>query len=159
MNILGESVVKTNIRKNKRTQPRERKYNFLKYLRVVRYYIKKKYGLSSAELDMLLYLYDVPVFKKDDFNVFQPSMSWNKKRFYQMINEGYIKEWRGGGIKNARSKMYELTQKSKTICLSMYKKLLKEEKITEDPRINPVFKNNSYTDKMYRKIIQKMNAK
>ena len=36
----------------------EVEYNFLKYWRVVRYWVKKKYGLSQGELEVLLYLYD-----------------------------------------------------------------------------------------------------
>ena len=77
MNIL----TKVNIRKKDRVQPRERKFNFLKYLRVVRYYVKRKYDISSSELDMLLFLYDVPFFKKEEFKYYENSMSWDKKRF------------------------------------------------------------------------------
>ena len=41
----------------------------------------------------------------------------------------------------------------------MYKKLMKEELISEDPRSNPIFKRETYTDKVYKKIIEKMNSK
>jgi len=156
---LDKKGVNLNKRKKPRLQPRERKYNFLKYLRVVKYYIRKKYKITSSELDMLLYLYDVPFFRKDEFNYYENSMSWDKRRFYRMIQEGYIKEWRSGGTKLGKSKLYELTQKSKTICSNMYKKLMKEELISEDPRSNPIFKRETYTDKVYKKIIEKMNSK
>lgn len=159
MNILDKSPIKSNKRKVIRTQPRERKNNFLKYWRVVRYYIKRKYTLSNAELDMLLYLYDMPFFKKEDFNYYSNSMSWNKKRFFDMVKNGFIREWRGGGVKYGRSKIFELTHLSKTICSNTYKKLLKEELISEDPRSNPIFKKETYTDKIYKQIIEKMNAK
>ena len=108
---------------------------------------------------MLLYLYDTPYFKKEDFNYYSNSMSWDKKRFYEMVKKGLIKEWRGGGVKYGRSKIFELTFLAKTICSSTYKKLLKEELISEDPRSNPIFKKESYTDKIYKKIIEKMNSK
>ena len=140
-------------------QPRSRSYNFLKYYRVVRYYIKRKYNITLMELDMLLYLYDMPYFKKDDFNYYGNTMSWDKKRFYDMIKKGLIKEWRPGKEKYALSKMFELTHLGKTICLITYKKLLGEEKISEEPRSNPLFKKESYMDKVYKNVIEKMNSK
>jgi hypothetical protein len=45
-------------------QFREKDFNFLKYHRVVKYYIKNKYEISGAELDMILFLYDENVFTK-----------------------------------------------------------------------------------------------
>ena len=159
MNILDKNLIKLNKRPIIRTQPRERKFNFLKYWRIVRYYIKRKYNISLSEHDMLLYLYDIPFFKKEDFNYYSNSMSWDKKRFYRMINKGLIKEWRGGCVKFGRSKIYELTHLSKTICSTTYKKLVKEELISEDPRSNPIFKKETYTDKVYKSIIEKMNSR
>ena len=145
--------------KTTKTQPRERQSNFLKYWRIVRYYIKRKYNISLMELDMLLYLYDTPIFKKEDFNYYGNTMSWDKKRFYEMISKGLIKEWRPGKEKYGRSKIYELTHKGKSICSLTYKKLLQEEPISEDPRSNPLFKNENYMDKIYNKVIKKMNSK
>ena len=46
---------------------REKKHNFLKNWRIVRYYIKRKYDLSSTELEVLLYLYDSDLFTKKEF--------------------------------------------------------------------------------------------
>jgi len=143
--------------KTVKKQHREREYNFLKYLRVVQYYIKRKYELSAMELDMLLYLYDMPYFRKEDFNYYGNTMSWDKKRFFDMVNKGLIKEWRPGGEKYGRAKLWELSHKSKTICSLTYKKLLREEPISEEPRSNPIFKKQTYTDKIYKKVIEKMN--
>ena len=66
-------MIKTYKRSNSKLikrQLRERQSNFLKYWRVVKYYVKRKYDLSSMELDMLLYLYDLPYFRKEDFNYY-----------------------------------------------------------------------------------------
>jgi hypothetical protein len=138
-------------------QPREKENNFLKYWRVVKYYIKRKYNISSMELDMLLYLYDLPYFKKEDFNYYGNTMSWDKKRFYEMVKKDLIKEWRPGGEKYARAKLWELSHKSKTICSLTYKKLTKQEPISEESRSNPVFKKETYMDKIYKNVIQSMN--
>ena len=34
-----------------------------------------------------------------------------------------------------------------------------EEKISEAPRSNPVFKKESYMDKVYKNVIERMNSK
>ena len=145
-------------RKKFKKQPRTRDYNFLKYYRVVRYYIKKKYEITLMELDMILYLYDMPFFRKEDFNYYGNTMSWDKKRFYEMIKKGLIKEWRPGKEQYAKAKMYELSHKAKSICSLTYKKLLQEETISENAVSNPIFKKESYMDKVYKNVIEKMNS-
>ncbi len=144
-------------RKKFKKQPRTRDYNFLKYYRVVRYYIKKKYDITLMELDMILYLYDMPFFRKEDFNYYGNTMSWDKKRFYEMIKKGLIKEWRPGKEQYAKAKMYELSHKAKSICSLTYKKLLQEETISEKTVSNPIFKKKTYMDKVYKNVIEKMN--
>ena len=37
----------------------------LKYWRVIRYFIKSKYGLTTGDLDMLLFLYSEEIFSKE----------------------------------------------------------------------------------------------
>ena len=144
-------------RKKFKKQPRTRDYNFLKYYRVVRYYIKKKYDITLMELDMILNLYDMPFFRKEDFNYYGNTMSWDKKRFYDMIKKGLIKEWRPGKEQYAKAKMFELSHKAKSICSLTYKKLLQEETISENAVSNPIFKKESYMDKVYKNVIEKMN--
>jgi hypothetical protein len=36
--------------------------NYLKYWRVVRYFIQAKYGITQPDLEMMLFLYDEPYF-------------------------------------------------------------------------------------------------
>lgn len=136
-------------------QQREREHNFLKYWRVVRHYVRKKYNITAAELDMLLYLYDMPYFKKEDFNYYGSILSWDKKRFIAMKRKNLIKEWQSRGNK---ASLYELTSQGKTICRITYKKLLGEESISELSRNNPVMKKKTFSDKMYSEMIKKMNA-
>lgn len=145
-------------KKTPRYSPNEKQHNFLKYYRVVKYYIKNKYNISEAELDMILFLYDENVFTKDIFNDFARTMSWDKERFSSMVNSGYIKKWRDRK-ETQRSNLYELTISSKRICNHMYKKLTQEEVISEDPYRNEIFKGKSYMDKVYKDIIKKMNSK
>ena len=134
---------------------REKQYNFLKYWRPVKYYIKRKYKLTEAELEMILYLYDADVFTKDEFNEFATMLAWDKERFRKMMDRGFIRMWRDGQRKVAH--LYELTQQAKLICNQTYKKLMQDEHISEDPYQNEMMKGESYSDKIYRNIIKKMN--
>lgn len=156
---MGE--ISTNVRKDK-TRPvkysNKRQYNYLKYWRVVSYWARKRYDISSSELDMLLYLYDMPYFKREDFNYYGNTMSWDKKRFITMKRKGLVKLWREGGTKESRSYLYELTVLGKTICRNVYKKL-EGEPISDNVKYNPVAKKETFSDKMYSKVIEAMNAK
>jgi len=64
--------------------------DYLKYWRVVRYYIKKKYKLTTAELETLLFLKTEGRFSRDDFQKFNEVISWNKDRFEKLRREGWI---------------------------------------------------------------------
>ena len=42
--------------------------DYLKYWRVIRYFIKSKYGLTQEDLDMLLFLKSEDYFDRDKFH-------------------------------------------------------------------------------------------
>ena len=55
--------------------------DYLKYWRVIRYFIKAKYKINTGELDVLLFLYSEKYFSKDKFNEFDELISWDVNRF------------------------------------------------------------------------------
>ena len=57
----------------------------LKYWRVIRYFIKQKYGLTTADLDMLLFLYSEEIFSKKKFEEFDNLLAWDGKRFDRLL--------------------------------------------------------------------------
>jgi len=130
--------------------------DYLKYWRVVRYYIKAKYNIGTADLDMLLFLYSEKYFSKDKFDEFDELISWDVNRFDRLLRDGWISVFRKrSGHKKA---LYEMSYKGKRMILTMYKKLNGEE-IPVSPSVNPMFqKNVSYSDKVYRNMILEMNA-
>jgi len=129
--------------------------NYLKYWRVVRYFIKAKYGLTTADLDILLFLHSEKYFSKDDFVEFDELLSWDKNRFENLRSQKWIEVFRKrSGKKKA---IYQLSYKATRVMVSIYKKLEGEE-IPESASTNPVFlRKVSYTDKVYRNYIKKMN--
>jgi DNA-binding MarR family transcriptional regulator len=129
--------------------------DYLKYWRVIRYFIKAKYKITTGELDVLLFLYSEKYFSKDKFNEFDELISWDVNRFDKLLRDGWVVVFRKRqGKKKA---LYEVSYKGRRMLGSMYKKLSGEE-IPESPSVNPMFlKNVSYTDKVYRNMIIEMN--
>ena len=129
--------------------------DYLKYWRVIRQYVKVKYGLTQSDLDVILFLNSEGYFNKDKFEEFDRILSWDVQRFDRLLRDGWIEVFRKrqGRIKG----LYTLSYKSKRVATSIYKKLNGEEMPTS-PSQNPMFlKNVSYTDRRYREAIINMN--
>ncbi|MAN64929.1 MAG: hypothetical protein CMI60_23590 [Parvibaculum sp.] len=132
------------------------KSDYLKYWRVIRQFIKSKYGLTQADLDMLLFLYTEDYFSKDKFQEFNELLSWDVTRFDRLRRDKWIEVFRRNMGK--RKALYTLSYKTKRMIDSLYKKLNGEE-IPTSPSKNPMFKRNvKYSDKVYRNFIKDMNA-
>ena len=128
----------------------------LKYWRVIRYFIKQKYGLTTGDLDMLLFLYSEEIFSKEKFNEFDNLMSWDEDRFDRLLRDGWIEVFRKRRKKY--KSLYGLTFKTQRVISSIYKKLSGEE-IPTSLSGNPMFaKNVKFSDKVYRNMILEMNA-
>ena len=141
------------IRKN--TSRRKPNYDYLKYWRTIRYWIKAKYKLTTPDIEMLLFLYSENMFTKTKFKRFEQIMSWDVNRFDKLLRDDWIHVWRKRKGKEAT--LYELTYKSKRIVTLIYKKLNGEE-IADTAHSNPLFRNDaSYIDKVYRQSIVEMN--
>ena len=129
--------------------------DYLKYWRVIRYFIKAKYSLSQGDLDMLLFLHSEKYFSKDKFLEFDELLSWDTDRFDRLLRDNWIIVFRKRVGKNKT--LYGLSYKTIRVITSIYKKLNGEE-IPTSLSGNPMFaKNVSYTDKVYRNFILEMN--
>jgi len=144
---------KVTVRKN--TSRKQPTHDYLKYWRTIRYWIKAKYGLSTPDIEMMLFLYSEQMFTKTKFKRFEQIMSWDVNRFDRLLRDGWIHVWRKRQGKQAT--LYELTYKSKRIITDIYKKLNGEE-VAESAHANPLFRDDaSYMDKVYRQSIVEMN--
>ena len=108
---------------------------------------------------MLLYLYDEGKFDMISFKEFSNILHWDRDRFWKLKQRGFINVWRKRNEVANKRPIYELSLKAVRICNSVYKRLLLKEKTSEDPRANPIMKGNSYTDRVYRIAIKKINQK
>jgi len=130
--------------------------DYLKYWRVIRYYVKAKYKISQAELEVLLFLYSEKYFSKDKFEEFDRLISWDENRFDKLLRDGWISVFRNRMGK--RKALYELSYKGIRMVSEIYKKLNGEE-IPVSLSQNPLFhKNVGYNDVRYRNMITEMNA-
>ena len=130
-------------------------HDFMKYWRVVRYWARVKYEITTAELDMILFLYSEQFFNKSQFKEYEELMSWDKNRFYRLIKTDWIHVWRKK--EKSEATLYELTYKAKKMVNAVYKKLNRE-KFSETYVNNPLFRHDaSYQDKVYRNYIKGIN--
>ena len=130
--------------------------DYLKYWRVVRYFIKAKYGIGTSDLDLLLFLYSETYFSKDKFNEFDELLSWEENRFDRLLRDGWISVFRKRSGKTKA--LYEISYKGRRMIGSMYDKL-NGVLIPEGKSTNPMFlAGASYQDKVYRNMIKEMNA-
>ena len=132
------------------------KDNWLKYFRVIRYYIGKKYNITLPDLEMMLFLYSEGLFTRSDFSEFEQIMSWDRKRFERLREKNMIRMWRKA--KGSEPALYEISQKGRQMVTHFYKKLAGEELISESKHINPIFASDgNYMDKVYRRAIKRFN--
>ena len=130
--------------------------DYLKFWRVIRYYVKAKHNLSQADLDIILFLYSEGYFGQADFDKFSELVSWEVGRFKRLQKDGWIEHFRKRRG-NSRA-LYQLSYKATRVILDIYRKLSGEE-IPVSLSANPMFaKNVSYNDKVYRNLIIEMNA-
>ena len=129
--------------------------NYLKYWRVVRYFINAKYGISQPDLEMLIFLYDEPYFTKAKFKEFNKVFSWDKDRFERLRRNGWVEKV--SVESKSRLAVYNLSFKAKRIIGYVYS-LLEGKEFPTVPENNPVFKRNvSYNDKVYRNVMMEIN--
>lgn len=129
--------------------------DYLKYWRVIRQFMKVKYGLSQSDLDVLLFLYSESYFDRDRFDEFNSLLAWDTKRFSNLLKDGWIEIFRKH--RGKYKSIYVISSRGKAVVRSIYRKLNGEEIPVSLSQNSMFLKNVSYTDKVYRNMIMKMN--
>lgn len=135
----------------------EKASSYMKYLRVVRKYIQKKYNLKLSELELLLFLYDESIFTEKTFNEYACTLGFTTFNWLEkFVERDVIKVWRE---QDGCDALYVVTQKYK-IAINKFYNHLQGEAIPTRVDQNPLFlQKASFSDKMYAKLIGKMNAR
>jgi hypothetical protein len=122
-----------------RTEP---KYDFLKHWTIIRKWAIANYQLkSTADLEMILFLYSEKLFTRTQFDNYSNIMSWDRERFNRLLKDDWVYIWRKRSHQEAN--LYEVSYKAKKMVISIYKKLLGLEPIPESDRRNVVFKEKA----------------
>jgi hypothetical protein len=133
----------------------KQKRDYLKYWRLARRYVKVKYNLKFADLEMLLFLYTEGYFDKRLFHEYKQVFPWEKNKMERLISEGWITIFRKK--KPGTREIYELSFKAKAIISNLYD-ICEGKTITMDARYNKMFRGDaSFTDKVFRNAIKKRN--
>lgn len=136
-----------------RNKPRR----YLKFWRVIRYFVTRKYGITPADLDMLLFLHGEGYFKRQQFDDFDSLVGWDNGRFNRLLKEGWIEIFRPkeGNL----ATIYTMSSKGNAMVQTTYD-YLEGKSLPVSYEGNP-FKNKkkniSFTDKVYRNFIRDMN--
>lgn len=136
----------------------EPEHDFLKYLRIARYWVKHKHKLSYAEFELLCFLYSENIFTEQKYEHYSQTMSFSSNKIWKMIELGWIRIFRQK--QRGYEPLYELSAKGKGVMRSVYKKLLGQEPIESFvSEINMVRKSNSrYSERQYTRVARSMNA-
>ena len=132
-----------------------RDMQLFKYYRLVRKWACKSYGLTDADLELLVYFDCLKRFTRNDYMNGTYLMSWDKHRWERLRADGWIDVWRQRNRTTQKYTIYTTSFKAKQLITRIYKILLGEEDIpiTES---NVFYKNKSYTDKVFNKAIDDM---
>lgn len=132
-----------------------RPYDYLKYWKVVRQFIKIKHKLTQADLDILFFLYTEKYFTKTKFDEFNVVLGWNPIRFGKLLKNGWIESI--SGKQGLKRKYYQLSNRGVRVVNTAYK-LLNGEEMPMTVNRNPIFgKTTRYTDRVLRNFIAEMN--
>ena len=134
------------------------KHDFLKYWRVVRYYVKAKYDLTTPDLEMLLFLYSEKYFSRSDFKIYSEIMAWDRNRFDRLRTNGWLDIFRKPNRKAGVGAIYMLSMKGRQAIKNIYLFLMGDIQLSSKaPHTRLANKKASYADKTYLNMIKKMN--
>lgn len=131
--------------------------SFLQYLRPVMHWASKNTGLSNAEVELLLYMDPLGIFKQRDFNVLARTVNvQTNKLFARMRDEGWLNQWRAAKPSQKQAALWQLSSKSTHLVSRIYRMLLGQETIP-DSSANVVKTSGKPIDEYWMHLARKMN--
>lgn len=137
-----------------REETPKRKDDYLKYWRSIYHYTKVKHDITSADLDMMLFLYSEPYFTSKTFYEFNKILAISRTRLKRMIDAGWIDIFRKN--KNNLGARYQLSRKGVVLVTTLYRHLNGAPVVESNEKLFQK-KNKSYMDKRYAEQLRKRN--
>ena len=132
-----------------------RSLKIFKYYRLVRKWACKTYGLTDADLELLIYLDCKERFTRQEFIDGTYTYSWDKQRWDKLRSNDWIEVWRQRNRLDIKYSIYKTSFKCSQMISRIYRILLGQEDLPPSER-SIFFNNKSYTDKVYNKAIDDM---
>ena len=131
--------------------------NLMKHYRIIRKWACRNNDLNDADLELLIYLDCIDMFRKKDFQDGSYSYSWDNRRWNRLLKEGWIVVWRHRNRTTQKYHIYKTSIKCKHLIKRIYRMMLGKEDIPTSKRRNPAMKRISYSDKTLATAIEKIN--
>lgn len=132
-----------------------RELQILKYYRLTRKWACRTYGLTDAELELLIYLDCKKRFTRKEFESGEYTLSWDKHRWEKLRREGWIEVWRHRNRTTIKYSVFKTSFKCSQLISRIYRILLGEEDVPVSQR-SVFYKNETYTDKVFNKALDDM---
>jgi|TARA_R100001510_G_scaffold33688_1_gene30142 hypothetical protein len=132
-----------------------RELQILKYYRLTRKWACRTYGLTDAELELLIYLDCKKRFTRKEFEAGEYTLSWDKHRWEKLRREGWIEVWRHRNRTTIKYSVFKTSFKCSQLISRIYRILLGEEDVPMSDR-SVFYKNKTYTDKVFNKALDDM---
>ena len=128
----------------------------MKHYRIIRKWACRNNNLNDADLELLIYLDCIDMFRKKDFQDGVYSYSWDNRRWNRLLKQGWIVVWRHRNRTTQKYHIYKTSIKCKHLIKRIYRMMLGKEDIpTSDS--NSIIRGNTYTDKVLTKAIYNVN--
>lgn len=134
-----------------------REIQLLKHYRTIRQWAARNNDITSAELELIIYLDCLGFFNRLDFVNGTYAYSWDAKRWSKLKDNGWITLFAKRNRVSTKSNVYKVSFKGKQLINRIYKIMLGEEDIPTSKKRNSIMKGNTYTDKVLIKSINNTN--
>jgi len=131
--------------------------NLLKHYRIIRKWACKNNKLNDADLELLIYLDCLDLFKKHDFEIGTYSYSWDNRRWNKLLKNDWIVVWRKRNRTTQKYHIYKVSFKCKQLISRMYRIMLGDDDIPSSERRNKIISGKRYSDKVFTKAIENVN--
>ena len=128
----------------------------MKHYRIIRKWACRNNNLNDADLELLIYLDCIDMFRKKDFEDGAYSYSWDNRRWNRLLKQGWIVVWRHRNRTTQKYHIYKTSIKCKHLIKRIYRMMLGKEDIPTSES-NSIIRGNTYTDKVLTKAIYNVN--
>ena len=130
--------------------------DFLKYIKVVRAWVRHKHGLSLEDFELLCYLYSEHVFDANQFDKYCQIFGFTQNRRKDLMDKGLVVYFRKP--EPGKRAIFELSFKAKSIMKQVYEMLQGERPIPKLSDIKPVNnKPHHFAKRQYDRVIDRLN--